>query len=299
MPLGTAPGDTLRISIVFISSTSSLPATTSSLDFNCAGIASRFDLLRVTFPACTPNQAPRFDLIRQVAPDDSRHLIATLTNIRTRSVTRFEDPNAQDGGDGRGPVPGDRVEDGEISYYAFARIHTLLTPADTGPNDTLTLNTLWVSLVDQPTIYSTISYNCGTGWNGGHPTTPIHQMYFPGGCFKPVTVFVPKGPKGPDHYETQQEAAACQPINQNAMANVALYCQDGNLTVYAINNAAGYFAFALSKEVLASFPADLHKNALIREALGARLYRLSNGNLQINRVTSDPGKEYVFIWGGC
>jgi hypothetical protein len=215
----------------------------------------------------------------------------TLTNLRTGNHTGQTNVPS---------LPGPYL----LSHNAtFESLADLVVPTDTQEGDTLRF--LWeaVSYIGEPTISTTFDFQCETGQspNQSVPLPRLPNTFFipTQGCLQPVSVFVPKGPNGPDHYETQQIAASCQPINPNALANVAIYCQQGNLTAYAINNAIGFFAFSLSKDQLASVPADPKQNFLIKEALGARLYRLTNGNLQINRATSDPGKDYVFIWSGC
>lgn len=302
VPPGTQPGDTLILHGFFYNTPQ--PALQKfNWEFQCLGYASTFEVTRVTFAACRPGQAPRFDYTQLVAPDDSRHLSASLTSAATGSVSRLEDPDSYDWS---GPEPGRGyyITDSVIADSTINGIVNrlyLYTPAYVAANDTLTLNVAWKSDVGLPIIHSTISYNCGHGYlltSGIVSPIPRNQLSAEG-CFQQVSIFVPKGPDGPAHFETQQQPANCQPINQDANANVALYCQNGDLSVYAINNATGYFAFGLSKDDLAGYPADPKKNFLIKEALGARLYRLTNGNLQINRATSDPNRDYVFIWGGC
>jgi hypothetical protein len=81
---------------------------------------------------------------------------------------------------------------------------------------------------------------------------------------------------------------------------VAVYCEkDGSVTVYAIYASKGYLAFIASPDEIAKVPSKPVKNTLIKQNLGARLYRLTSGELQVNRAEDSTGKDYVFIFKDC
>jgi hypothetical protein len=84
----------------------------------------------------------------------------------------------------------------------------------------------------------------------------------------------------------------------DAGQTAAVYCEKGTLIVYAIYNGKGYLAFKMTKEELDRFPANPERNILIKQIMGVRLYRLSSGELQINRAQNE-GQDYVFRWQGC
>ncbi|MEP7288885.1 MAG: hypothetical protein ABI947_24295 [Chloroflexota bacterium] len=89
-------------------------------------------------------------------------------------------------------------------------------------------------------------------------------------------------------------------IGAEADQTVAVYCVDGGVMAYAIYKSQGYFAFKLTKDQIAKVPTKPKQNTLIHQALGVRLYRLTSGELQVNRTMLDPTQgDYVFRWAGC
>lgn len=89
----------------------------------------------------------------------------------------------------------------------------------------------------------------------------------------------------------------------DAAQTAAIYCnKDGGLTIYGIwIDGSSFIAYTLTKAELDVVPADPAPkvNTLIKQGKGVRLYRLTNGKLQVNAATKDPGKEYVFIFNEC
>jgi hypothetical protein len=80
--------------------------------------------------------------------------------------------------------------------------------------------------------------------------------------------------------------------------SAAVYCREHNIEIYAVNESVGYFAFTVTPQELAKFPLKPEHNILIKQKLGARLYKLTSGLYQVNRIKPD-GKEYTFIFEGC
>jgi hypothetical protein len=79
---------------------------------------------------------------------------------------------------------------------------------------------------------------------------------------------------------------------------VSIYCNDDGITVYAIFAGKSALAFTVTKAELAKYPEFPAQNTLIKEAKGARLYKLTSGEYQVNRVKEDKS-EYEFRWKGC
>jgi hypothetical protein len=91
-------------------------------------------------------------------------------------------------------------------------------------------------------------------------------------------------------------------LNANdAAQTAALYCDGADtLYVYVPGSPQWKLAFIVTPEELAEFPATPSENVLIKEGLGARLYRLTSGELQINSPNLDPEKsDYTYIFQGC
>jgi hypothetical protein len=84
----------------------------------------------------------------------------------------------------------------------------------------------------------------------------------------------------------------------SAYQSVALYCDGSTLIAYAMFESKGYLAFKITQAEIDKFPKNPARNILIKVAKGVRLYRLSSGELQINRATEDDG-EYSFILTSC
>ena len=86
----------------------------------------------------------------------------------------------------------------------------------------------------------------------------------------------------------------------DAAENTAVYClSDGSVAIWAIDNSKGLLAFTVSPEEIARAPKLPPTNTLIKEGLGARLYRLSSGELQVNRTYPSRDKDYVFRFNDC
>ena len=88
---------------------------------------------------------------------------------------------------------------------------------------------------------------------------------------------------------------------KDAGETVAGYCQaDGSIRVYAIDRKTshGHLAFVASAAEIAKVPHPTH-NTVIKSGGGATLYRLTSGELQLNRAEEHTGKMYSFIFGGC
>lgn len=81
--------------------------------------------------------------------------------------------------------------------------------------------------------------------------------------------------------------------------NAAIYCTpNGSVEVWAIYNSDGFWAFTASPTEIAAVPKKPATNTLIKQGLGARLYRLTSGQLQLSRAT-DKGRDYSFVFGDC
>jgi hypothetical protein len=80
--------------------------------------------------------------------------------------------------------------------------------------------------------------------------------------------------------------------------SVAVYCENGGITAYALYQSKGYLAFKISKDELAKYPAQPAQNTLIMENLGVQLYKLTSGDYQISRTNTD-GKLYTYRWKTC
>jgi hypothetical protein len=89
----------------------------------------------------------------------------------------------------------------------------------------------------------------------------------------------------------------CNDAGQTA----AIYCKpDGSVEVLAIFEGKGYPAFTASPAEIASVPAKPAKNTLIKQGNGAFLYRLTSGQLQVNRrEDGTPAKDYSFRFNDC
>jgi hypothetical protein len=90
-------------------------------------------------------------------------------------------------------------------------------------------------------------------------------------------------------------------LNSNdAQQTAAIYCDNGGVTVYVPGTPKWYRAFHASKDEINKVPKNPAKNTLIKQRLGARLYRLATGNLQVNAPELNPTKgDYVFIFSDC
>jgi len=87
---------------------------------------------------------------------------------------------------------------------------------------------------------------------------------------------------------------------KDAGETFALYCSSGVLNVWTIDPATsvGKFAFSVTPAEIAAFPAKPTVNTAIKSGGGATLYRLTSGQLQVNR-NEKTGKTYAYIFNGC
>lgn len=88
-------------------------------------------------------------------------------------------------------------------------------------------------------------------------------------------------------------------INPHQEAPVAVYCQDDDLVFYAIGaDSKGTLAlYVKASQLTDTTPAV---NTLIAQAdPGISLYRLTNGQLQMNVGPDAEGKYYTYIWSDC
>jgi hypothetical protein len=87
----------------------------------------------------------------------------------------------------------------------------------------------------------------------------------------------------------------------DAGQTAAVYCQsDGSVTVLAIYKSQGYPAFTASVAEIAAVSAKPAKNTLIKQGNGAFLYRLTSGELQVNRRDDgSAAKAYSFRFKDC
>ena len=69
--------------------------------------------------------------------------------------------------------------------------------------------------------------------------------------------------------------------------------------VLAIDDSKGSAAFVASPQDIAQVPAKPAVNTLIKSGNGASLYRLTTGELQVNRPEAGTGKIYKFIFAEC
>jgi hypothetical protein len=87
---------------------------------------------------------------------------------------------------------------------------------------------------------------------------------------------------------------------------VAIYCQYNATDFYQIEDGQGYLALRVTSDEINAFgvpaegasPADM---LIAQSEDGAvRLYKLPNGNLQMNGPSADNSEnDYVVIWDGC
>ena len=81
----------------------------------------------------------------------------------------------------------------------------------------------------------------------------------------------------------------------------AVYCMaDGSVKVLSIAQSQGFDAFIATAAEIAKVPKYPVKNTAIKSGNGATLYRLTSGELQINRLEQGgTGKDYKFIFSDC
>jgi hypothetical protein len=88
--------------------------------------------------------------------------------------------------------------------------------------------------------------------------------------------------------------------NMDSGQNAAVYCNaDGSVTVYSVYGNTGYLAFTATAKEINAVPKHPAKNTLIKQGKGARLYRLTDGQLQVNRAFGKNTADYVYIFEDC
>jgi hypothetical protein len=86
----------------------------------------------------------------------------------------------------------------------------------------------------------------------------------------------------------------------DAGQTVAVYCEkDGSVTALAIYANKGYPAFTVTPDEIAQVPIHPAKNTAIKSGNGATLYRLTSGEMQVNRAEDGTGKLYAFRFKDC
>ncbi len=86
--------------------------------------------------------------------------------------------------------------------------------------------------------------------------------------------------------------------NQEPDQPVAVYPDGlGGYYFFAVNVGVGYYPWHVTEQQLDDNPAR-SANYLIGQSHGVRLYRLSDGGLQVNRIKPD-GTDYKFLIGTC
>jgi hypothetical protein len=88
--------------------------------------------------------------------------------------------------------------------------------------------------------------------------------------------------------------------NCDAGQTAAVYClADGSVKILAIYKSKGYDALLVTPAEIAKVPAKPAVNTAIKTGNGATLYRLTSGELQVNRAEDVTGKLYSFIFKDC
>ncbi len=87
----------------------------------------------------------------------------------------------------------------------------------------------------------------------------------------------------------------------DAFETSAIYCLgDGSVRVRVPGTPFWYIAFTASPAEIAKVPKHPTTNTLIKSGLGARLYRLMSGELQVNSGHPNGStSDYVFIFKDC
>jgi hypothetical protein len=88
--------------------------------------------------------------------------------------------------------------------------------------------------------------------------------------------------------------------NCDAGQTAAVYClADGSVKILAIYKSKGYDALLVTPAEIAKVPSKPSVNTAIKTGNGATLYRLTSGELQVNRAEDGTGKMYSFIFKDC
>jgi len=166
--------------------------------------------------------------------------------------------------------------------------------------DSSTSTSVDVEIALNGNYYKTIYPNV-FGATGNYTFTDVDAAYIAGIT---VTVYNTSGGAvgGPSSVSANCGGGTCtEPDNRmnseckNADQSVAVYCDGGTLSFYAIYHGKGTLAFRMTQAELSRFPATPARNILIKQAMGVRLYKLSSGQYQVNRAKQD-GSDYWFRW---
>jgi len=158
-------------------------------------------------------------------------------------------------------------------------------------------------------VYTVLNLTTGVSFSGNGPG-PVNGVYASGavdvhgGDIVRVTVTLDDGEIF-TNYPCGGSSGTCQSgdgrLNCDAAQTVAVYClSDGSVKILAIDAVTnnGTLAFIASPTEIAKVPAKPTKNTAIKSGMDATLYRLTSGELQVNR-NEPSGKPYVFIFNGC
>ena len=91
-------------------------------------------------------------------------------------------------------------------------------------------------------------------------------------------------------------------VNVEAQASVAIYCRADGIHLFAIDSEShGELVLIVTTEEIAAVSATPDANTLIASVGNIQVWRLSNGQIQVNApgLEPEPTKLYVFIWAGC
>lgn len=101
----------------------------------------------------------------------------------------------------------------------------------------------------------------------------------------------------PDECERIQDGRV---NDEDAAAEAAIYCQPYGIDVYDLGiSGEGDLALRVTWAEIDDVPVNPEENTLIAGVPGFGLYRLTNGQLQLNGPVDWEGKPYVYIWDGC
>lgn len=119
-------------------------------------------------------------------------------------------------------------------------------------------------------------------------------------------VTLPDGSQRVDPATLRTYDRACMSPRDNrinldlGVTEVAIYCDDTGIAIWDIDSLSrGVFQFKIAYLDLAQLPAAPEQNILIYEQNGFALYKLTNGQLQVNTPPDWQGKSFSYAWDGC
>ena len=145
-------------------------------------------------------------------------------------------------------------------------------------------------------IFSTQSFPYTFNWSTVYSIDPYHNFSITAVCSAAGA-----GPAVTISYYTGAALFNDGRLNSNDGAETfALYCDGDVITVFAVDpvTSKGTLAFTVTPAELSKFPVKPGTAIKIKSAMGATLYRLTTGELQVNRLET-TGKIYKFIFNGC